>query len=128
MKSGVIVVGHGSKLDYNKKVVDFTAEKMKSMGLGPVTPAYMQLNGPTIEEGMKWLVSQGVDTIFVQPCFLASGMHLTEDIPMAIGLPIGFKEGQIMVGDKQVTLKYCDPIGEDERVAQILADRVRERM
>ena len=52
MKTGVIVIGHGSKLDYNKKVVDFTAEKMKGMGLGPVTPAYMQLNAPTIDEGM----------------------------------------------------------------------------
>lgn len=128
MKGGVIVIGHGSKLDYNKKVVDFTAEKMKDMGLGPVTAAYMQLNAPTIDEGLEWLVSQGVDTIFVQPCFLAYGMHLTEDIPNAIGLPIGSKEGQIMVGDKQVTLKYCDPIGEDERIAQILADRVKERM
>lgn len=128
MKSGVIVIGHGSKLDYNKKVVDFVAEKMKGMDLGPVTSAYMQINKPTIKEGFEWLVSQGVDTIFVQPCFLASGMHLTEDIPNAIGLPIGSKDGELEICGKTVTLKYCEPIGEDERVAQILADRVKERM
>jgi len=31
------------------------------------------------------------------------------------------------VDGKEVLLRYCDPIGDDDRIAAILADRVRER-
>ncbi len=129
MKNGVLVVGHGSKLDYNKKLVEHMAKKMDEMReFGPVTASFMQINTPTIMDGIKTLVGKGVDTIYVQPCFLASGIHLTEDIPGEIGLKKGDSQTSMKVDGKQITLKYCDPIGEDDRIALILADRVRSRM
>ncbi len=129
MKSGVLVVGHGSKLGFNKDLVVRTAEKMAKMNeFGPVTAAFMQLNEPDIRTGIKTLVGQGVDMIYVQPCFLASGIHLTVDIPGEIGLKNGEKETKMAVDGKNVVLRYCEPIGDDDRIAQILADRVRSRM
>ena len=88
----------------------------------------MQLNPPTIKEGIQALVAKGVDVIYVQPCFLASGIHLTEDIPGEIGLKSGDTETKMDVDGKTVVLRYCAPIGDDDRIAQILADRVRTRM
>lgn len=129
MKNGVLVIGHGSKLQFNKDLVVSTAVKMAKMNdLGPVTAAFMQLNEPDIKTGIRALISQGVDTIYVQPCFLASGIHLTEDIPGEIGLNNGERETKMTVDGKIVTLRYCEPIGDDDRIAQILADRVRSRM
>lgn len=129
MKSGVLVVGHGSKLEYNKRLVVHMADRMAGMKeFGPVTAAFMQINTPTIKDGINTLAEQGVDLIYVQPCFLASGIHLTEDIPGEIGLPKGKTETTMSVNGKTITLRYCSPIGEDDRVAQILADRVRQRM
>lgn len=123
------MVGHGSKLQFNKDLVVRAAERLDKTGdLGPVVAAFMQLNPPTIKEGIKELVSKGVDTIYVQPCFLASGIHLTEDIPNEIGLKKGERETKMDVDGKTVTLRYSDPIGDDDRIAAILADRVRTRM
>ena len=128
MSSGVLVVGHGSKLQFNRDLVVSAAAKMERMGeFGPVTAAFMQLNEPDIRTGIRTLVDKGVDTIYVQPSFLASGIHLTEDIPGEIGLEKGKTETTMKVDGKEVLLRYCDPIGDDDRIAAILADRVRER-
>jgi len=129
MKNGVLVVGHGSKLQFNKDLVTKAAARLaKIPEFGPVTAAFMQLNEPDIKTGIKTLADQGVDMIYVQPCFLASGIHLTVDIPGEIGLKKGERETKMTVDGKKVTLRYCDPIGDDDRIAQILADRVRSRM
>jgi sirohydrochlorin cobaltochelatase len=129
MKNGVLVVGHGSKLQFNKDLVTNAAARIAKMNeFGPVTAAFMQLNEPDIKTGIKTLADQGVDMIYVQPCFLASGIHLTVDIPGEIGLKKGEKEAKMVVDGKNITLRYCDPIGDDDRIAQILADRVRSRM
>lgn len=129
MTNGILVIGHGSKLQFNKDLVVHAAERLSAMnGLGPAVAAFMQLNPPTIKEGIADLVAKGVDTIYVQPCFLASGIHLTEDIPHEIGLKPGETETKMSVDGKTVTLRYCDPIGDDDRIAAILADRVRTRM
>jgi sirohydrochlorin cobaltochelatase len=129
MKNGVLVVGHGSKLQYNRDLVVNAAERMASLQeFGPVTAAFMQLNEPDIKTGIRELVAMGVNIIYVQPCFLASGIHLTEDIPGEIGLKKGESEAKMNVDGNDITLRCCDPIGDDERVAQILADRTRARM
>lgn len=129
MKSGVLVVGHGSKLLFNRDLVFHMAEVMdRGCEFGPVTAAFMQLNEPTIKQGVEKLIEMGVDTIYVQPCFLASGIHLTEDIPNELGFEKGDIEGRTMIGGKTIIFKYCGPIGADDRIADILSDRVRERM
>lgn len=123
------MVGHGSRLQYNRDLVVHMAAKMAEMNeFGPVTAAFMGMNEPDIRTGIKMLVDQGVDTIYVQPCFLASGMHITADIPEEIGLNEGENETRMIVDGKTVVLRYCEPIGEDDRIVQILSDRVRARM
>lgn len=129
MKNGVLVVGHGSKLQFNRDLVIKMAERLANMGdLGPTTAAFMEMNEPDIKTGIRTLVDQGVDIIYVQPCFLASGIHITKDIPAEIGLKEGEKEAKMVVDGRTVVLRYCDPIGDDDRIALILADRVRSRM
>lgn len=128
MKTGVLIVGHGSKLQFNKDLVVEMAKILdKKQEFGPVTAGFMQINTPDIMDGIKVLLSKGVDTIYVQPCFLASGIHLTEDIPGVLGLEKGANVGNMTVDGKEVALRYCGPIGADQRIADILSDRIRER-
>jgi sirohydrochlorin ferrochelatase len=128
MKTGVLIVGHGSKLQFNKDlVVEMAAILDKKQEFGPVTAGFMQINQPDIMDGIKVLVAKGVDTIYVQPCFLASGIHLTEDIPGVLGLGKEQTGGKMTVDGKEITLRYCGPIGADHRIADILSDRIRER-
>ena len=129
MSKGVLVVGHGSKLMFNRDLVVHMAELLDKKNVyGPVTAAFMQLNEPTIRQGIEKLVKKGVTEIYVQPCFLASGIHLTQDIPRELGFNKGDVEGGMTIAGKTVTLKYCAPIGADDRIADILADRIEERM
>ena len=128
MKTGVLIVGHGSKLQFNKDLVVEMAKILdQKQEFGPVTAGFMQINKPDIMDGIKVLVSKGVDTIYVQPCFLASGIHLTEDIPGVLGLGKGETSGKMVVDGKEIALRYCGPIGADHRIADILSDRIRER-
>lgn len=123
------MVGHGSKLLYNKDLVVHMAKILDARKeFGPVTAAFMQINEPTIKEGLETLAAKGVDLIYVQPCFLASGIHLTEDIPGELGFAKGADEGSVTINGKKIKLKYCGPIGNDDRIADILADRIKQRM
>ncbi len=128
VRSGVLVVGHGSKLEHNRDLVVEMARILdERMEFGPVVAGFMQINRPDIMEGLQALVSKGVDVIYVEPCFLASGIHITEDIPRALGLDKGCGKGTITVDGKEVEVVCCAPIGEDPRLADILADRIREK-
>jgi precorrin-8X/cobalt-precorrin-8 methylmutase len=53
------------------------------------------------------------------PAFLAAGVHTTEDIP---GL-ICVKEREPQLKDKGIELLYGEPIGSDERIADILEEK-----
>lgn len=54
-------------------------------------------------------------------------MHATRDITRRMG-PRGKTEGRIPVNGTDVTLRNCDPIGRDQRMADILEDRLLAMM
>jgi len=129
MTSGVLVVGHGSKLEHNRDLVVALARQLNAQGeFGLVEAAFMQLNAPDIPTGMERMVDRGVDIIYVVPCFLAAGVHTTEDIPEELGLGKGRTKGRVRVKGRMVEVRYCLPMGEDPRLVDILADRVRAEM
>jgi len=128
-KKGILVVGHGSKLDYNRNVVSHFAEKLRERFKEfSVTVGFMNINKPTIREGLNQLVAGGVDTVFVVPCFLAHGIHTRDDITSELGIPQGSKGGVVDIDGKKIAIKYCEPIGRDDRIVDILEDRIKERL
>ncbi len=128
-KEGILVIGHGSKLDHNKNVVTHYAEQLgRRMSSMPVLVGFMNINTPTIKEGLKKLVESGAERVYVIPCFLAHGIHTRDDITGELGIPQGSKGGKTKVDGMEVDIRYCEPIGLDERVTDVLEDRLRERM
>jgi sirohydrochlorin ferrochelatase len=120
----VVLIGHGSKLPYNEEVLVGLRDRMAMRGLfKDVRVAFMQLNSPSIEEVLRTLAKEGKRNIVALPVFLADGAHTTEDIPEK--LKIAFEGDWAELG-RDVKLTYAKPIGVDERIVDILRDRVKE--
>jgi len=125
-ETAVVLIGHGSKLPYNEEVLVGLRERVEMRGIfKDVRVAFMQLNSPSIEEVLRTLAKEGKRNIVALPVFLADGAHTTEDIPEK--LKIAF-EGEWAELGRDVKLTYAKPIGVDERIVDILLDRVKEAM
>jgi sirohydrochlorin cobaltochelatase len=120
----VVLIGHGSTLPYNKEVLEGLGKRIEKRGIfKAVRVAFMQLNSPSIEDTLRTLARDGMKKIVALPVFLADGAHTKDDIPKK--LKIAF-EGDWEDLGRDVMLIYAKPIGVDERIVDILLDRVKE--
>jgi len=126
---GILALGHGSKLPYNKEVVtgvaNLIAEKYEN---AVVRTGFMNMNGPTMDEGLKAFEGTGVSTIVAVPIFLAHGVHTTEDIPQILGISREDSKTTIQLNGDDVTLIYAEPLGADSLVADLAYKRALEAL
>ena len=54
-------------------------------------------------------------------------MHTTHDIRRKLNMDPDAWEMNVSVKGKDVVLKYCEPIGKDSRITDILAERIVSR-
>ena len=117
---GLILIGHGSKLPHNRenleKLADFLRRRSK---FKVVEIAFMIWNTPTITEAIDSLAKKKVSKIVLIPAFLAPGVHTTQEIPELIGV----KEKEPMLKAQGIELVYGEPLGSDERIAEILEEK-----
>jgi precorrin-8X/cobalt-precorrin-8 methylmutase len=117
---GLILIGHGSKLPHNRENLEKIAAILRSNGKFKVVDiAFMVRDTPTVNEAIDIVAGKGVSKIVLIPAFLAAGVHTTEDIPDLIGV----KERESQLKTKGVELVYGEPIGSDERIADILEEK-----
>ncbi|BAB65364.1 CbiX/SirB N-terminal domain-containing protein [Sulfurisphaera tokodaii] len=110
---GVLLVLHGSKIkEWQDVAIQYANLLRKYFDL--VEYGFIEFNQPSITEAAKKLASNGVDTIIVVPLLFAAGTHFKRDIPKQLEEIKGVK---IMI---------AEPIGVDERIAEILKERVEE--
>ena len=88
-----------------------------------VKSGFMQLNSPSISDAVSSAVEEGAEKLIVVPVFLANSRHTTEDIPRLLGMKKGQSRGTLLFKEREVQVAYCDPIGADRRLAEILLDR-----
>lgn len=114
---GVLVLAHGSRERQTQAtfnaVVDMARKKVDVL----VETAYMEFSEKNIAAGLSALVAKGVTEIKVVPYFLFQGMHIRKDIPDEIAAFVEQHRG--------VTVKIGQTLGEDPRLADVLADRIR---
>lgn len=124
--TAVVLIGHGSKLPYGKGVLEELRRRIEMREIfKEVRVAFMQLDSPSIEETLRNLAKDGMKNIVALPVFLADGAHTTEDIPEK--LKAAFEGAWEEIG-RDVKLIYGKPIGVDERIVDILLDRVKDAM
>ncbi|MCT8337343.1 sirohydrochlorin nickelochelatase [Methanoculleus sp. Afa-1] len=118
---GMLLVGHGSKLPYNKELIETTAKFIAEKSDGYIVkPGFMSLNTPTVGEQLEAFRSEDIDMLVVVPLFLARGVHIEQDIPEIIGLPKGERKGEFQLNGKTVPLVYANPIGSDPLLAELM--------
>lgn len=122
-KFGLLVVGHGSSLPYNKELIEEIAARIgKKMPNAITRVGFMNINKPSIQDGLDSFKGTGVKKIVVFPLFLARGVHTTEDVPRLIGL----KEGQKRISFDGYDIVYADPLGADDMIAELSCSRINQ--
>ena len=141
-KTGVLLVTHGSRLNYNKEFATELYGKFEKTCDMPSGFGFMELCGPSIPESINKLADENdIERLVVVPVFIAPGMHTTHDIPHILGFleahehehhhhghgdhdhshdltPVDF-EGEIL---------YPEPIKADDILIDILVDMVNEEL
>ena len=136
-KTGILLVGHGSRLPYGKDVVSQLAEMYKENSDYLVEVGFMNISKPSIPSAINKLAKGGVEKIIVTPVFLAHGVHTKQDIPHILGLDDGHEhshghdhghsheeeEAQEEI-EFEGEIIYTEPLGADARLVDIIKDRV----
>ena len=119
MKTGVIVLAHGSKVKSGNEGLFKVVEMLRAMEKWDMVDAcFLQLAKPGLSEGVKTIVEKGAEKIVVMPLLLFSGNHVLKDIPNEI-------ENEKRKYP-EIQFFYARNLGADERIAQIAADRIDE--
>ena len=85
-KTGILLVTHGSRLNYNKEFATELYNKFEKTCELPSSFGFMELCGPSIPESINKLVDENdLERLVVVPVFIAPGMHTTHDIPHILG-------------------------------------------
>ena len=126
MKEGIIIIGHGSKLNFNKDIMELHAGRMREKGFNNVYIGFNEMSSPSIEETLETMAADGIDTVIALPLFIASGIHHTKDIPEKLGVPENGKCGSISINGRTMNVKYATPIGDDPKITDILIEKVNK--
>ena len=119
IKTGVIVLAHGSKVRSGNEGLFKIVEMLRAMGKWDMVEAgFLQLAKPGITEVVENLIGRGAKRVVVMPLLLFSGNHILKDIPEEID-----NERKKF---PDVDFCYAKNIGADERIALIAKDRIEE--
>jgi sirohydrochlorin ferrochelatase len=124
MKSGVVVLGHGSKTIVDEanlalyKVIDLVKTKLDT----PLVEAafMMRESGKqNLQQAIDKLVEQGASKIVVAPWFLTNGLHIQQDIPEELAEARTKHKGKVEIA-------FARHLGPDPRIVDVLIDRIGE--
>ncbi|WP_216829510.1 sirohydrochlorin chelatase [Alkalihalobacterium elongatum] len=116
----LLFIGHGSRVNAgNKQFLSFIAQVMEMLPLSIKEVGFIELTKPTILEGIKNCIEQGATRVFVQPVLLLEAGHAKKDIPEEIE--------KAKRKFPNVEFIYGTPIGVDDRMVDIVYDRLQEK-
>lgn len=120
--TGLLLVGHGSRLEYNKQLITTTAELMKQERPDYlIKSCFLEYSSPTVPEGLDSMRCESISRLVVVPLFLAKGIHVLRDIPRLLGLDTEKKQGSFILSDgTEIPLVYAEPIGIDPLLASLM--------
>jgi len=125
-KVGVMIMGHGSRLEYNSQIMELNAARLRERGYKDVYIGYNEFNHPRVEETVEKMKADGMEEIVALPLFIASGAHLSRDIPEKLGIPIMCDDHTVDYHGREVRIKYAQPVGGDPRLCKVLDKKIRK--
>lgn len=118
MKSLLVMV-HGSPRPESNADMFAVVDLVRARGaFDLVEVGFMECNEPSIPDAIDLLAHNGATRIIAVPYFLHSGTHVADDLPSLL------EEAQER--HSEITFSMGPYLGLDPRIADVLADRVRE--
>jgi sirohydrochlorin cobaltochelatase len=117
-KSCLVLVGHGSTLNPDSSEPTFQhADEIVRRGLFDEVYCCFWKEEPSLREILRMVES---DDVYVVPNFISEGYFTETVIPRELELvgPVTYRAGK--------TIKYCEPVGNDPRMVDLLLRRARE--
>lgn len=115
LSRGVILFAHGSRDPLWRLPMEAVAARVAARGDSlPVRCAYLELTEPDLPTAAAELVSLGLAQVTIVPMFLGAGRHVREDLPVLVA--------QLRERYPVVDWRLQRPVGEDERLLDLLAD------
>jgi sirohydrochlorin cobaltochelatase len=124
MKEGIMIIGHGSRYNFNKWIMEEQKKRLEEKGFENIYIGFNETTYPLVDDVLEKMVSDGIDKVVAVPFFIASGLHITRDIPDKLGIPSDSYMSTIEVNGKEVNIRYERPFGNDPALATILSKRI----
>ncbi|GKV65044.1 MULTISPECIES: sirohydrochlorin chelatase [Sporosarcina] len=115
----ILYICHGSRVKSGQQAALAFIEKTMETGSAPIQEAcFLELAEPSIAQGVASCIERGATEIVAVPFLLLRAGHANVDIPGELR--------QVMDCYPDVPLYYGDPIGVDERMVDVLIERLHE--
>ncbi|MBI3127598.1 MAG: CbiX/SirB N-terminal domain-containing protein [Candidatus Tectomicrobia bacterium] len=117
----VLLLGHGSKAEGANEAMHRVEADLRAQHPGwIVASAFLEINHPSIPEGIDLCARRGAERIILLPYFLHLGNHVAQDLPRLMA------EGQARHPGLEITLG--PHLGYHPKLAEIAEERLREAM
>lgn len=81
----VLLISHGSRLAQTKQEILSMVERLRQLGAGDIVEcAFLELEAPSIPEGIDLCIQKGAMKVVLLLNFLNSGRHVDVDIPRIV--------------------------------------------
>lgn len=112
----LIIVAHGSRRASSNDEVMRLGQKVKdakAKEFALVLTSFLEFANPSLEESILESIEKGVGEVVILPYFLASGNHVTRDIPEIIQ--------KVQTSHPDVTLTLKEHLGSAAGMVQLLS-------
>lgn len=119
MKTGLILLSHGSRLPEAQITLQRLIAQVKTdSDFDYLLGASLQFNQPDLSTAMVEMASAGMEKVVIVPLFLCMGVHMKKDIPNLL------QEERAKHPHMEIVM--TGNIGADQKLIQIILDRIRE--
>ena len=111
----VLLVSHGSVSKNLVKEVETVVKELRKKNIADfIDYAFLEIQSPSIPEGIARCVQKGADSIMILLNFLNSGRHVDKDIPSIIE--------QARKDYPHVLFKISSPVGQHLKMVDLFCD------
>lgn len=113
----ILLISHGSRSAKTKEEVTALVKDLKFKSQMPIAEvAFLEIESPSINEGIDLCVHQGAKEIVVLLNFLNSGRHVNNDIPAIIN--------ESRQKHPQIHILISSPVGQHPKIADLFLDLI----
>lgn len=119
MSKAILIVSHGSRSPRTKEELSLLVRALRQKSnIDLIFDAYLELESPSIPEGIDRCVQQGAHEIIVALNFLNSGKHVDQDIPVIVTA--------CRAKYPHISIHITPPLGQHPSIPEVFLDLIKQ--